>query len=93
MASAIIIKPALRFSAPVSASSGNEGRGKLYWAIAMTHAAFRTVTKLAGLHILLSAGTSALPRKLRITKYKSWMRILLVFCRVVLLLGMATYTR
>jgi hypothetical protein len=42
---------------------------------------------------LVSAGTSVLPEKLRITRYKVWMRSVLVLWWVVLLLGMATYTR
>jgi uncharacterized membrane protein YozB (DUF420 family) len=67
--------------------------GKAYYALAMTHGALGTVTELAGLYILLSAGTSVLPGKLRITEYKVWMRSVLVLWWVVLLLGMATYTR
>ena len=67
--------------------------GKAYYALATTHGALGTVTELAGLYILLSAGTSVLPKQLRITKYKVWMRTILVLWWVVLLLGMATYTR
>jgi uncharacterized membrane protein YozB (DUF420 family) len=67
--------------------------GKAYYALATTHGAFGTVTELAGLYILLSAGTKVLPEKLRITRYKEWMRSVLVLWWVVLLLGMATYTR
>jgi uncharacterized membrane protein YozB (DUF420 family) len=66
---------------------------KAYYALATTHGALGTVTELAGLYILLSAGTSVLPDKFRITKYKVWMRSVLVLWWVVLLLGMATYTR
>jgi uncharacterized membrane protein YozB (DUF420 family) len=66
--------------------------GKAYYALATTHGAFGTATELAGLYILLSAGTSVLPDKLRITKYRVWMRTLLVLWWVVLLLGLATYT-
>jgi len=67
--------------------------GKAYYALATTHGAFGTVTELAGLYILLSAGTSVLPERLRITKYRVWMRSVLVLWWVVLLLGIATYTR
>lgn len=67
--------------------------GKAYYALATTHAAIGTVTEVAGLYILLSAGTSVLPEKWRITKYKGWMRSVLVLWWVVLLLGIATYTR
>jgi uncharacterized membrane protein YozB (DUF420 family) len=67
--------------------------GKAYYALATTHGAFGTVTELAGLYIVLSAGTKALPERLRITKYKAWMRSVLLLWWIVLLLGMATYTR
>jgi len=67
--------------------------GKAYYVLATMHAAFGTVTELAGLYILLSAGTSVLPEKLRIGKYKVWMRSVLVLWWVVLLMGIATYTR
>jgi len=67
--------------------------GKAYYALATIHGSFGTVTELAGLYVVLSAGTKVLPEKLRMTKYKAWMRSVLVFWWVVLLLGMATYTR
>ena len=67
--------------------------GKAYYALATTHAALGTFTELAGLYILLSAGTGVLPEKFRITKYKAWMRTVLVLWWVVLLLGLATYAR
>jgi uncharacterized membrane protein YozB (DUF420 family) len=67
--------------------------GKAYYALATTHGVFGTVTELAGLYIVLSAGTKVLPERLRITKYKAWMRSVLLLWWVVLLLGMATYTR
>ena len=67
--------------------------GKAYYALATTHGAFGTITELAGLYILLSAGTTVLPEKLRITKYNVWMRSVLVLWWAVLLMGMATYTR
>ena len=67
--------------------------GKAYYALATIHGSFGTVTELAGLYVVLSAGTQVLPEKLRITKYKAWMRSLLVLWWVVLLLGMVTYTR
>lgn len=67
--------------------------GKAYYALATVHGAVGTVTELAGLYILLSAGTRVLPEKLRITNYKTWMRTVLVLWWVVLLFGFATYTR
>jgi len=67
--------------------------GKAYYALATAHAALGTVTEIAGLYILLAAGTSILPVKFRITKYKVWMRTVLVLWWMVLLLGLATYAR
>jgi uncharacterized membrane protein YozB (DUF420 family) len=67
--------------------------GKSYYALATAHATLGSVTEIAGLYILLAAGTSVLPDKFRITKYKLWMRTVLVLWWVVLLLGLATYAR
>jgi uncharacterized membrane protein YozB (DUF420 family) len=66
---------------------------KAYYALATTHAALGTLTEIAGLYILLAAGTSILPERFRITNYKLWMRTVLVLWWVVLLLGLATYAR
>ena len=67
--------------------------GKPYYALATLHAALGTITEFAGLYILLAAGTGVLPKRLRMTNYKRWMRAVLVLWWVVLLLGMATYAR
>ena len=67
--------------------------GKAYYALATTHAALGTITEVAGLYILLAAGTSVLPEKFRVTNYKLWMRTVLMLWWVVLLLGFATYAR
>jgi uncharacterized membrane protein YozB (DUF420 family) len=67
--------------------------GKAYYALATAHAALGTVTEIAGLYILLAAGTSVLPVKFRITQYKVWMRTVLVLWWLVLLLGSLTYAR
>jgi uncharacterized membrane protein YozB (DUF420 family) len=66
---------------------------KPYYALATAHAALGTSTEIAGLYILLAAGTGVLPEKFRITKYKAWMRTVLVLWWFVLLLGLATYAR
>jgi uncharacterized protein (TIGR03382 family) len=66
---------------------------KTYYALATAHAALGTITEIAGLYILLAAGTGVLPEKFRITKYKAWMRTVLVLWWFVLLLGLATYAR
>lgn len=67
--------------------------GKAYYALATAHAALGTITEIAGLYILLAAGTSVLPEKFRITRYKLWMRTVLALWWVVLVLGLATYAR
>ena len=67
--------------------------GKSYYAIATAHATLGSVTGIAALYILLAAGTSVLPEKFRITRYKLWMRTVLVLWWVVLLFGLATYAR
>jgi uncharacterized membrane protein YozB (DUF420 family) len=67
--------------------------GKTYYALATAHAALGTITEIAGLYILLAAGTNVLPGKFRITKFKHWMRTVLVLWWIELLLGSATYAR
>jgi uncharacterized membrane protein YozB (DUF420 family) len=67
--------------------------GKSFYALPTAHAALGTVTEIGGLYVLLAAGTSVLPQKFRITRYKLWMRTLLVLWWVVLVLGFATYVR
>ena len=67
--------------------------GKAYYALATTHAAFGTLTEVAGIYIMLSAGTALLPEKLRINRYKFWMRTVLALWWIVILLGLATYAR
>jgi uncharacterized membrane protein YozB (DUF420 family) len=67
--------------------------GKSFYALPTAHAALGTVTEIAGLYVLLAAGTNVLPQKFRITRYKLWMRTLLVLWWVVLVLGFATYAR
>jgi len=51
--------------------------GKAYVALATTHAALGSLTELAALYILLGAGTRLLPAKLRLRRYKPWMRSIL----------------
>ena len=67
--------------------------GKPYYALAAVHGGLGGIAELGGLYILLAAGTDLLPEKLRIKRYKFWMRSVLVAWWTVLLLGMATYTR
>jgi uncharacterized membrane protein YozB (DUF420 family) len=66
---------------------------KPYYALATMHAGLGTVAELAALYILVAAGTRLLPEKLRITRYKAWMRSVLLLWWLVVLLGFATYLR
>jgi uncharacterized membrane protein YozB (DUF420 family) len=67
--------------------------GKAFYALATMHGVLGSVTEILGLYILLAAGTAVLPQRFRMTKYKVWMRTLLVLWWLVLLLGFATYGR
>ena len=67
--------------------------GKPYYALATMHAALGGIAELGGLYILLAAGTTVLPGKFRITRYKFWMRGVLFLWWIVLLLGVAMYAR
>lgn len=70
-----------------------EKLSKAYFALATAHAALGSITELAALYILLAAGTHLLPEKMRIKRYKLWMRTVLVLWWLVLLLGFTTYIR
>ena len=67
--------------------------GKAYYAVATAHAALGSGTEIAGLYILLAAGTNILPPRFQLTRYKLWMRSVLLLWWLVLLLGLATYVR
>jgi uncharacterized membrane protein YozB (DUF420 family) len=67
--------------------------GKSYYALATAHATLGSMTEILPLYILLAAGAGVLPEKIRITKYKAWMRTVLVLWWFVFLLGLATYAR
>jgi uncharacterized membrane protein YozB (DUF420 family) len=64
-----------------------------YYVLAGVHAALGTIAELLGLYILVVAGTDILPKRLRFTGYKPWMRTALALWWLVLLLGVATYFR
>ncbi len=67
--------------------------GKAYYGLATAHGALGGIAELAGLYILLAAGTNVLPPRWRITRYKPWMRGVLALWWLVLALGAATYAR
>jgi len=67
--------------------------GKSYYALATAHAGLGAIVECAALYILLAAGTTLMPEKLRLTRYKLWMRAVLISWWLVILLGVATYAR
>ena len=67
--------------------------GKPYYALAAMHAALGGIAELGGLYILLAAGTTLLPEKFRIRRYEFWMRGVLFLWWILILFGVATYTR
>lgn len=60
-------------------------------AVAAIHGSLGILAELLGLYIVLAAGTSLLPDRLRFKRWKLWMRIELALWWVVLLLGVGTY--
>jgi uncharacterized membrane protein YozB (DUF420 family) len=66
---------------------------KGYYALATVHGALGVLAETMALYIVLSAGTRLLPEKIRIARFKVWMRTVLVLWWAVVLLGIATYTR
>jgi uncharacterized membrane protein YozB (DUF420 family) len=84
-----IMAPSFRDQVPWEASS----LGESYNAIAAAHGVFGTLAELLALYILLVAGTNILPKQIRFTRYKPWMRTALALWWLVLLLGVGTYVR
>lgn len=65
--------------------------GKSFYAIAGAHAVLGTAVECAALYILLAAGTTLIPEKFRLTRFKLWMRSVLIAWWAVVFLGVATY--
>jgi uncharacterized membrane protein YozB (DUF420 family) len=65
--------------------------GDRYYAVATAHGLLGAGAELLGLYIVLVAGTNTVPRRLRFTRWKLWMRIGLGAWCVVLLSGIGTY--
>lgn len=55
------------------------------------HVATGSVALLVALYVVLVAGTPLVPKALRFTNYKAWMRALIVIWWLALLLGVLTY--
>jgi uncharacterized membrane protein YozB (DUF420 family) len=62
-----------------------------YYGVATAHGVFGAIPELLGLYILLAAGTDTLPRRVRIVRWKLWMRIELILWWAVIVTGVLTY--
>jgi uncharacterized membrane protein YozB (DUF420 family) len=67
--------------------------GRAYYGFSAVHAVLAGVAEVAALYILLSAGTTLVPPKWRIARYKLWMRTVLTLWWLALLLGISTDVR
>jgi uncharacterized membrane protein YozB (DUF420 family) len=62
-----------------------------YYGAATAHGVLGVIAELLGLYIVLAVGTDTLPRRLRISRWKLWMRIELVLWWVLIVTGVLTY--
>ncbi|HEX4824287.1 MAG TPA: DUF420 domain-containing protein [Candidatus Polarisedimenticolaceae bacterium] len=67
------------------------GLDRRYFAVATVHALLGAVAEMLGLYIVLVAGTKIVPKRLRFTNWKRWMRFELGLWWVVILTGVLTY--
>jgi uncharacterized membrane protein YozB (DUF420 family) len=67
------------------------GLGDEFYAVATVHALIGVVAQVLGLYVLLVAGTSLIPPRLRFRRYKRWMRTELVLWWIVVLAGLGVY--
>ena len=58
---------------------------------AAAHVVSGSVALLIGIYVVLVAGTPLVPKALRFTNYKAWMRTLIAVWWLALLLGVLTY--
>jgi uncharacterized membrane protein YozB (DUF420 family) len=67
--------------------------GKSFYAIATAHAVIGIAVECTALYVLLAAGTTLMPERFRLTRFKLWMRTVMIAWWAVLFLGIATYAR
>jgi uncharacterized membrane protein YozB (DUF420 family) len=90
VAIALTMAPSFRrsFTPPIPGSLSDA-----YYVLAAAHASLGTVAELLTLYIVIAAGTGILPKHLRFTRYRPWMRAALFLWWLALLFGLATYVR
>jgi uncharacterized membrane protein YozB (DUF420 family) len=69
------------------------GLGESYYWIATAHGVLGTAAEFLAVYIVLAAGTNVLPTRLRILRYKPWMRAALALWWIELVLGLALYVQ
>ena len=62
-----------------------------YYQAAIIHAVLGTIAEVVGIYIVAVAGTKMIPKRLRFTNWKPWMRTELVLWMIVLITGLGTY--
>jgi uncharacterized membrane protein YozB (DUF420 family) len=62
-----------------------------YYGVATAHGVLGAIAELLGLYIVLAVGTNTIPRRLRISRWKLWMRVELALWWVVIVTGVLTY--
>ena len=62
-----------------------------YYGAATAHGILGAISELFGLYIVLAVGTDTVPRRLRISRRKLWMRVELALWWVVIVTGVLTY--
>ena len=62
-----------------------------YYGAATAHGILGAIAELFGLYIVLAVGTDTVPRRLRISRWKLWMRVELALWWVVIVTGVLTY--
>jgi hypothetical protein len=67
--------------------------GHSFYAVATLHAAVGIVAEIAGIYVLVAAGTAWLPERWRLRNFRATMRAVLALWWAALILGVATYVR
>ena len=62
-----------------------------YYGVATAHGILGAIAEMLGLYIVLAVGTNIVPRRVRISRWKLWMRVELVLWWVVIVTGVLTY--
>ena len=95
-ASALVVTLAMTALWMLPAYHANYGAGifrlgNRVTAAVAAHVVTGSLALLVGVYVVLVAGTPLVPKGLRFTSYKAWMRALIVIWWLALLLGVLTY--